>query len=125
MFKQENNAKNFKEVETIIGRSVKVKGNFNGQGNIIVEGILEGTLKTAGSVLIGEKAKIIANISSKEACIKGEINGNLKINGFLEIGATANITGDIECSSLLIANGAILNGKCTMTLESNKKNKKI
>ena len=116
MFKQQEEKTNFKEVETIIGPSVKVKGNFNGQGNIIVEGIVEGSVKTNGNIFIGDKAKILANIEAKEAKIGGKIIGNIKVKNYLEITALANIAGDIECTSLSIEKGAVLNGKCTMTV---------
>ena len=46
MFNKENKLEKFKDAETIIGASIKVKGNFQGQGNIIIEGSLEGSLKT-------------------------------------------------------------------------------
>ena len=48
------------KAETIIGPTVKVKGNFHGQGNIIIEGIVEGSVKTTNHLFIAEKAKILA-----------------------------------------------------------------
>jgi cytoskeletal protein CcmA (bactofilin family) len=117
MFKSQDEKEKIKEVETIIGPSIKVKGNFNGQGNIVVEGILEGSLKTNGDVFIGDKAKIAATIEAREARIGGEIIGNIKIKKYVEIAATGKIFGDIECSSLSVERGAIINGKCTMLPE--------
>lgn len=115
MFKKENNPESFKkDAETIIGESIKVKGNFVGQGNIIVDGILEGSLKTKGSVFVGEKAKIIASIEAQEIVINGEISGNLLIKGCLTAGPNARIFGDIECSQISIDQGAMINGKCQM-----------
>lgn len=102
------------EFETIIGPSVKVKGDFNAQGNVIVEGMVEGSIKTIGNLEVGEKAKINANVDAREAKIGGEIRGNLKIKGFLDITATAKIFGDLEAASLCIERGAIINGKCAM-----------
>lgn len=107
-------------METIIGPSVKVKGNFHGQGNIIVEGVLEGSLKTQSTLVIGDKAKVSATVEAKEAKIGGEVTGNIKVGGYLEITATAKINGDIEASSLSIARGAILNGKCAMSAGEKK-----
>lgn len=121
MFKQQNAPSNFKEVETVIGPSVKVKGNFNGKGNIIVEGIIEGGLKTEGNVFVANKAKVRANVEAREARIGGEVNGNIKTKGYLEVAASAKITGDIECSKLSIEAGATLNGKCTMMSEGSQK----
>jgi len=114
MFKKQDAKEGFKEVETIIGPSIKVKGNFNGQGNIIVEGTIEGSLKTKSNVFIGDQAKITANVEAKEARVGGEIKGTIKARGYLEIVSSAKIIGDIECSSLSVERGATLNGKCTM-----------
>lgn len=104
----------FKEVETIIGPSIKIKGDFHGMGNIIVDGCVNGSLKTNNNLKIGEKAKVTANVEAKEAKIGGEIKGNVKIKGYLEITSTAKIFGDIEANSLSIERGAIINGKCSM-----------
>ena len=115
MFKKEKQPENFKDVETIIGESIKVKGNFNGNGNIIIDGILEGSLKTKGNLFVGDKAKITANIEAREMIINGEVNGNLVVLEFLALGATAKITGDIECAQISVERGAIINGKCHMS----------
>ena len=106
------------EFETVIGPSVKVKGDFNAQGNIIVEGIVDGNLKTAGNLEVGDKAMVTANVEAKEAKIGGRINGNIKIKGFLEITATAKIFGDVEAVSISIERGATFNGKCVMPTET-------
>lgn len=125
MFNKEHEKGGLKEVETIIGPSVKVKGNFHGQGNIVVEGMLEGSLKTGSSLYVGDKAKLTANIEAKEATIGGEVTGNIKVRGHLEITATAKITGDIEVLSLSVARGAILNGKCIMAVGEKNPETKI
>lgn len=113
MFKNDQE-ENFKKVETIIGPSVKVKGDFNSQGNIIVEGIVEGSLKTSGSLRVGDKAKVMANVSAKEARVSGEIKGNVKIEGYLELTATAKILGDVKATGISMERGAILHGNCNM-----------
>ncbi|HNX10562.1 MAG TPA: polymer-forming cytoskeletal protein [bacterium] len=114
MFKKENHPENFKDVETIIGESIKVKGNFNGNGNIVIDGLLEGSLSTKGNVFIGEKAKIAGNVSAQEIIINGEISGNLNVKETLSVGSTARIYGDIECANMSIEHGAIFNGKSFM-----------
>lgn len=122
MFNKQDEKPSFKEVETIIGPSVKVKGNFNAQGNIVVEGIIEGGLKTQGSIFVGNKAKILAEVDAKEGKIGGEVTGNIKIKGYLEISSSAKILGDIECANLSVESGAIINGKITM-LQAEKEKK--
>jgi cytoskeletal protein CcmA (bactofilin family) len=125
MFNKEKDELGIKSAETIIGPSIKVKGNFHGQGNIVIEGIVEGSVKTNKYLLVTEKAKISASIEAREAKIGGEIQGNIKVQGYLEIDSTGKIIGDIECSEISISKGAILNGKCTMiNREKNKEPEK-
>jgi len=104
-----------KGAETIIGPSVMIKGNFNCKGNVIVDGVLKGNVKTYGDILIGNKAKVSADIEAKTARIGGEIKGNIKVENGLQIVSSARVFGDIECTSLSVEEGAIINGKCTMT----------
>ena len=117
MFNKEGSDSGIKEAETIIGQTVKVKGNFHGQGNIIIEGQVEGSVKTNAFLLVGEKAKITASIDAKEAKIAGEIVGNIDVNGFVEIKSTAKINGDIKATLLSVEKGAIINGHCQMGKE--------
>ncbi len=106
--------KSSKETETIVGASVTVRGNFEGKGNIIIDGMLEGSLYTEGSLLAGEKSIIKASIKAKEAKILGQVQGQITLSGLLELGPQAIINGDIEIGDITIAKGAIINGKISM-----------
>ncbi|HTW96282.1 MAG TPA: polymer-forming cytoskeletal protein [Candidatus Methylomirabilis sp.] len=114
MFKQETK-ETIREAETIIGPSVMVKGNFNSSGNIVIEGVLKGGVKTAGHVYIGDKANIVADIEAKSARVGGEVRGNLKIEDYLQVVSSAKIFGDVDCLSLSVESGAIINGKIVMS----------
>ena len=120
MFKK-NEVADFGNAETIIGPSVKVEGNFVGQGNIVVDGIVKGSVKTNGNLSVGIKAKITAAVEAANAIISGEIHGNVTISGDLELTESARVTGDIAAKTLAIARGAALNGNCAMTDKSSMK----
>lgn len=121
MFNKQKEEFEIKEAETIIGPSVKVKGDFYGQGNLIVEGAVEGSLKTGSSLYVGDKAMITADIEAREARVGGEIKGNIKVKGCLEVAASAKISGDIEAGNLSVARGAVLNGRIIMAPEGGEK----
>lgn len=125
MFKGDEKPKHSQKVETIIGPSVKVEGDFTGQGDIVVEGIVLGNLKTKGHLQVGSEAKIKADVEAQTAYIAGEVSGNLVIKVNLELTSTAKVSGDINVKSLSIEKGAQVNGKITMneqptTAEPNK-----
>ena len=120
MFTKDNKPEKFRDAETIIGASIKVKGNFYGEGNIVVEGQLEGSLKTDANLFIGDKAKVVANIEASDAIINGEVRGTLKIHQYLAIGPTAKIIGDINYCEISIEKGAIINGQILYVSNSGK-----
>lgn len=124
MFSKENRLEKFKDAETIIGASIKVKGNFQGQGNIIIEGSLEGSLRTDANIFISDRAKVVANVESKDAVVNGEVRGNIKAKSYLAIGGTAKIFGDVQYGEISIEKGAIINGQLLMLAEENRRGEK-
>jgi len=125
MFNKANRLEKFKDAETVIGASIKVKGNFQGQGNIIIEGVLEGSLKTDSNIFVGDKAKITANIEASDVIITGEVRGNIKAKNYLAIGDTAKIFGDVQYGEISVERGAIINGQLSSINEDNKHTEKI
>ncbi|MDP2789912.1 MAG: polymer-forming cytoskeletal protein [bacterium] len=113
MFKSDSSTG--KQGDTVIGAAVKVEGNFVGEGNVIVEGQLQGTLKTKHNVMIGSGAIVKANVEAQDVHLAGELHGNVKVSGKLVLATTAKLNGNIEAASLTVEEGATLNGKCVMT----------
>lgn len=101
-------------VETIIGPSVHVEGNFQGSGDIVVEGSVAGTLKTSGNVRIGEAAKVKADMEGANVFVAGEVRGNITCSGQLEITQNGRVQGNVQCDVLVVSPGAKLHGKCSM-----------
>ncbi|MBI4994721.1 polymer-forming cytoskeletal protein [Candidatus Peregrinibacteria bacterium] len=109
-----NKGEELNQSETIIGPSVHLEGNFNSQGNIKIAGSLAGSLQTVGNVVIEEGAKVHASVGAQMALVAGEVRGDVKIKDKLELTSTARVWGNVEAKVLVIAAGAILNGKCNM-----------
>lgn len=122
MFKKEEG---IEEIETIIGPSVQVEGDFVTAGDIVIEGTVSGKLKTEKNLRVGTGARIIANVTAKNAIIAGEVQGNVKVDGNLELSSTARIFGDIKAATLTIASGACLHGKCQAGEDKKSKVEKI
>jgi cytoskeletal protein CcmA (bactofilin family) len=100
--------------ETVVGPSVKIQGNLNSEGNIRIDGLVSGKVKTSQNVIIGDAAKIAGDIVAGSAVIAGEIQGNVKIANHLILQSTAFINGDLTCQVLRVEDGAQFTGKCTM-----------
>jgi len=112
MFKDNQNTMD--DTKTIIGASVSVEGDFNGKGDVIIEGKLKGSVKTGQNITIGEQAVVEAEIKAANAFIAGVVKGNINVKEKLELTKTAQIFGNINSKSISIEDGAIFNGQCTM-----------
>ena len=120
MFNKNQDMGNSKNIETIIGPSVKVEGDFKGEGDLIIEGILVGNLQTKNNLKIGQNAIVEAEVKANNAFISGKVKGNISVKGKLEVTSTAVILGDIKAQIISIESGALLKGKLEMPVEINK-----
>lgn len=102
------------DVETVVGPSVHVEGDFASEGNILVKGMVSGNVKTSKLLTVEPGAKISANVRAGNAIISGEIKGNVRAADRLEVTGTARIAGDIVCKILVVEAGALLHGKVSM-----------
>ena len=116
------------EVETVVGPSVRVEGDFASEGNIIVKGIVSGSVKTSKLLTVEKGASIFANVRAGNATISGSIRGNVKVLDRLDLAETAQVAGDVDCRVLSVAPGALIHGKVTMKgieIAGDKEEKKI
>ncbi|MBI5222508.1 MAG: polymer-forming cytoskeletal protein [Candidatus Magasanikbacteria bacterium] len=102
------------EVETVVGPSVRVEGDFASEGNIVVKGIVSGSVKTSKVLTVEKGASIFANVRAGNAAISGNVKGNVKVGDRLDLSDTAQVAGDIDCRVLSVAPGALIQGKVSM-----------
>lgn len=103
-----------KDVDTIIGPTVKVEGNFVGSGDIVVDGHVAGTLKTSKNLRVGESAVVKADVEAANILVAGEIRGHVKCGGKIELLPSAKVIGNVDTQTIAIAHGAVMHGKVTM-----------
>jgi cytoskeletal protein CcmA (bactofilin family) len=101
------------KIETIIGPNAYFRGDIQSDGGVRIDGIFEGTVDITGNLVIGEGAKVIADISANNISISGAIKGNVNGNR-VEILDTGRVWGDLTIKSLLLNEGAYLRGQTTM-----------
>jgi len=100
-------------IETVIGPNCHINGTLQSDGGIRIEGVFQGDIDTAGNLVIGETAKVIAEISANNVSIAGAVKGNISGNR-VEILETGKVWGDLRVNSLLLNEGAYLRGQTMM-----------
>ncbi len=103
------------QADTIIGPGVKVKGDLVSESDVVVDGTLEGDIKTTGDVTIGYNAKVKANVQARNITVGGHLVGDINAKEQTSILETGRVQGNIVTSSLAISAGAIFSGQTKMT----------
>lgn len=96
---------------SIFGRDIVITGDIKTDGEVQIDGRLEGNI-SAAIVTIGEQGAVNGVIKADRVLIRGKITG--KVNALaVELAETANVQADLIQDDLSIANGAYFDGKCS------------
>ena len=128
MFNSKANKEENKKPRTmernVIAKNSTFVGEVTSDGDFRIDGVLEGTLKTKGRVIIGAEGFVKGVVEAANADIEGKFSGELSIANTLTIKATANISGDVIVGKLSIEPGATFNATCAMKGTLKELNKK-
>ncbi len=102
--------------ESVLGAHCIMEGKLESHANIRLDGIFTGSLEIIGNVLVGETAKITADVNAKNISIAGSIKGNVH-GQKVQLLHTGRVVGDIYAVSLTMEEGAYLEGKISMVQE--------
>ena len=99
--------------ETVLGATCSLEGTLRSASNVRLDGTFSGTLEITGNILVGETAKINADINAKNISIAGAVRGNIT-GKKVQLLRTGRIWGDIHAQALTTEEGAFIDGKITM-----------
>jgi cytoskeletal protein CcmA (bactofilin family) len=106
-------------ISTLLGRDTQIEGTLTFQETIRIDGAVKGKLiSSKGTVIVGEKAVINADVRVGVAIIRGKITGKVEAGQRIEIYAPAQVNGDISAPTITIDSGVIFNGQCQMQSRS-------
>jgi cytoskeletal protein CcmA (bactofilin family) len=101
------------KIETIIGPNAHFNGVIQSDGGVRIDGVYEGTVDITGNLVVGESAKVIAEIHANNISVAGAVQGNISGNR-VEILNTGRVWGDLRINTLLLNEGAWLRGQTIM-----------
>ena len=102
-------------ISTFVGYEASIDGKIEFKGTIRLDGRLKGSvISEGGTIIVGEKAVVNADVRVGMAIIMGEVNGTVIAGERLEVYPPGRIVGDIESPVVSIEAGGKFNGNCTM-----------
>ena len=111
--------KKIDSISTFIGSDANFEGTIEFQGTIRVDGRVKGKISSEGGTLIvGEKAVVNADITAGAVIVMGELNGTIDANERIEVYPPGRLGGNVLAAVILIKPGGIFNGNCAMKVQT-------
>ena len=98
----------------------RVTGQLTFQGSARIEGSVDGEIQCHGTLTIGERAEVRAKISGEIVVIRGRVEGKVVAKEKVELIAPARLFGDVDTPRLIITEGVIFDGDCSMGVAKQK-----
>ena len=101
--------------ETLIGSTTSVEGGLvKSDGNLRIDGSVEGEIAVAGALVVGRTGRVIANIRARQVFVAGAVKGDIEAPDGLEITNSGRVFGNITVGSLQIEQGGVFRGQSFM-----------
>ena len=104
-------------LNTFIGKGSSFEGTLKVEESLRVDGKIKGNVTTSDSLIVGKEGIIEGEIVAKNAVIGGHIKANLSATGKVVLESRATFIGELKTSRLVIDDGAIFDGRCSMQRE--------
>ena len=101
-------------LNAFLGEGTSFKGTLTFEGTVRIDGRLEGEIFTKDTLVIGEAAQVNASIHAGVVVISGTVHGNITAERKIDIHASGRLYGNISTPSVVIEEGVVFEGNCTM-----------
>jgi len=106
-------------IQTFLGPQTTLEGTLTFTGTVRLDGHFSGNIESdEGTIIVGKKAVINANISVHTATVSGEVKGNINATDRIELRPPARVYGDLNAPVVLIDEGVVFDGKCSAAPKS-------
>ncbi|MCI8601863.1 MAG: polymer-forming cytoskeletal protein [Oscillospiraceae bacterium] len=103
---------------TVIAANVTINGTLSGEGDIQIEGIVQGEINLKGAVVIMPTGLIKGPISADIIHVAGSVEGNMMARDQVCLEKGGSVDGDVTTPSLVVQAGGRLNGRSSMVNDS-------
>ena len=101
-------------VATALGKGSQISGKLSFEGTVRIDGQVDGEISAQESVVVGEGAIVKAQVTADSIIITGTVTGDIIARRRVEIRAPGKLYGNIATPSLVIHDGVVFEGRCSM-----------
>jgi len=101
-------------IKAFLGHGTEFEGLLSFEGTVRLDGVFKGEIQSADCLIIGDTARVEAEINIGRLVVMGKLQGNVRATDKVEISSSGNIEGDIVTPIIMIEEGANLEGSIHM-----------
>ncbi len=106
-----------------IDQGSEFSGKLSFKDTVRIDGRFEGEIRSDNTLIVGESGEVRANIESETVIISGEVHGDITARRKITLHKTAHVFGNVHTQSLVVEDGAQINGQIEMG--AGKKTEKV
>lgn len=100
---------------SVIGPTMEFKGELSADEDLVIEGLVQGTIKHHNkSLTVGKNGRVKADIHASTVLILGQLVGDIHSDGMVTLSKGADVVGNIVCGRIVMADGARFKGSIDM-----------
>ena len=96
---------------TVIAAHTRLHGSIEADGDLVVEGSVDGSVRSTGQLTLGPQAKVSGEIDARDVRIAGTLIRSVRAVGVIHLLSTAEVHGDLEAARVVIDDGALFEGQ--------------
>jgi len=99
---------------SIVAAGMRLIGDLDGPGLLKIDGRVEGSISGPRQVIVGRDGVVQGNVQASEVILAGTVDGSVVSTERVEVQGTAVVNGDIHTRSIVVNEGARINGAVRM-----------
>ena len=99
---------------SVLDTQMSVEGDLDTDGALRIDGRVQGSVRSASTLVLAAGAVIAGSVWANEIIIGGTITGNVTATGRVELQQSGIVNGDIETSTIMIQEGGTVDGRVTV-----------
>jgi len=113
------------KLNAYLGKGSAVTGKLAFTGAVAIDGRVEGEIMAQETLIIGESAVVNAQIAGNSVIIRGRVTGDITARKRIEIRAPGRLCGNVTTPSLVIEEGVVFEGHCSMGAGEAERDRKV
>ena len=102
------------DVHTLLGKGSEFEGKLTFEGQVRIDGKFSGQIFTKDTLVIGEGARVNAEVNAGTVIVNGLVEGNIRATQLIELHNPGRVKGNMETPALSIDKGVMFEGSCKM-----------